>query len=531
MDAKRKISLILVVTIVISILSACGAKEITNRGKGVQEEQEEPKKLVIAESLEWTGLDPYQLEWVGAAQTAISEGFLTMDYETKELVPNTAVEFELLDDEKTIKLTIPEGLSYGNGEPVLPEDIKRSIEWGLEMSPYNWDYLVIQDIEIDGNDVFIKSKDFSATVMYYLTNNFMPIMSKKQIENLTSEELLTKAVPYGMFYIDEFVSGSYVSLKRNEYYKTNNPNVENRGPSPISELTVKFMPDAFSRLTGLVSGEIDIVFGIPVENAHELENNPDIEVYKFAEPGLNYLTLNMDNPLFEDINVRKAIAYAIDREAIAKANNYYVKPAFSFIVPEMMDYSDEVAEYYENTYANDIQKAKKLLIDAGWSDTNEDGYIDKDGNIFEFSLIAPSESFHSKMTIQLIQAQLKELGIKINIETLEKNYIKEKMSNDEYDAVFKGFYWAEPISILPYIILDSNNIENEKYFDIISTCSTIRDKDERISKLAEAQKLLMDEVTIIPILQEYCVLAYRNNITGIKILADGTFYFNDIDKK
>lgn len=525
MGKKRTLAFILAVILMLSLMTACGEKQTSSQG------QDEPKKLVFAEAYEWEGIDTYQVEWNGQAQTAHAEGLLTFDMETKKLVSNTALSFEISEDKKTIKLTIPEGLTYGNGEPVLPEDIKRSIEWGLEVSPYNWDYLIIQDIEIDGNDVIIRSEGFSSTVMYYLTTNYLPILSKKQIENSTAEELLTQAMQYGLFYIDEFVAGSHAVLKRNENYKTNNPNVENKGPSHIEELVVKFMPDGFSRVAGLKAGEIDIASSIPVENVEELEKDPNIEVVKIAIPGMVYLTLNKDNPLFEDINVRKAIAYAIDRDTIASTNKGFVEPAFSFIVPAMMDYSSEIAEYYKDNYSNDLEKAKKLLADAGWADTDGDGYLDKDGDIFEFSLISGTEATHSKNTIQVMQLGFKEIGIKINVSTAENGYLKEKMSSDDYDAIIKGFEWSEPASILPYIIHDSNNLENEEYNDMLLSAATISDDDERIAKFAETQKILMDEVAFIPILQEVNVLAYRNNVTGVKILFDNRIIFNDIDKK
>lgn len=525
MSRRKSLLFFVVVILVISLLTACGEKQIPSQG------QEGPKKLVIAEPVEWPGLDSYQVDWIGSSQTTIAEGFLTMDDDTKELVPSIALSFEILDDDKTVKLTFPEGFTYGNGEPVLPEDVKRSIEWGLEMSPYNWDYLIIQDITVEGNDVFIKCEDYSATVMYYLTNNYMPIISKAQIENLTPEKLLTQAVPYGLFYIDEFVAGSHVSLKRNDDYKTNNPNVENRGPSNISEVVVKFMPDGFSRVNGIKAGEIDIAFDIPAENAEELEKDPDVEVLKYLKPGLNYLTLNKDNPIFKDINIRKAIAYAIDRDAISNANKHYTKSIYSFIVPEMMDYSSEIAEYYENNYSNNLEKAKEILANAGWVDTDGDGYLDKDGEIFEFSLLAEVELFHSKTTTQLMQAKFKEIGIKVDIEIMEKGYLKDKIGKDDYDAAIKKFVWPEPISILPYIVSDANNLEHEEYYDMLQLASTIKDTDERIAKLDETQKLLMDEVAFIPLLQEYDIVAYRKNITGIKFTVDRNMIFNDVDKK
>lgn len=527
MGKKRKLSFILAVILIISLLTACGGKQAQTKSQG----QDEAKKIVFAEAQEWQGSDIYQVEYAGKMQFAHLDGVLTFDMDTKELVPNIATSFKISDDNKTIRLTIPEGLKYANGEPVLPEDLKRSIEWGLEVSPYSGDYAAVQSVEIDGNDVIIRCDGYSSTVIYYLTCEFMGIIDKQQIDNLTPEELLMDAVQYGLFYIDEIVAGSHATLNRNENYKTNNPNVENKGPAHFQELVVKFMPDGFSRVAGLKAGEIDVAFDIPTENVEELENDPNIKVIKNPRPGVVYLTLNKDNLLFEDINIRKAIAYAINRNEIATVNKGYVKPAYGFIVPEMMDYSSEITEYYENNYSNDLEKAKQLLADAGWADTDGDGYLDKNGKIFEFSLMANSEKSYSKNAIQVLQLRLKEIGIKANIGTAERGYLKEKLRSDDYDAIMMGFEWPEPASGLPYIIYDSNNIDNEKYYDRLLLAAATRDGDERISKFAEAQKILMDEVTFIPLIQDTIIVAHRNNITGIQFLSDGRIICNDIDKK
>ncbi len=527
MFRNKKAVMVVTLMLIISLLTACG----TTQAPEEEQQQPETKKIVIAESVEWEGIDPYQVEWNGIVQNAHGEGLFTFDMETKEIVPSIASELKISEDKKTLTITIPEGLTFADGTTVTPEDVKRSIEWGLEVSPYNWDYMIIQELKVDGNDLIIVSEDFSSTVMYYLTNIYMPVMSKDQIESMSAEELLLDSMQYGLFDVEEFVAGSHVTLVRNDNYKTLNPNVDNQGPALVEEIVCKFMPDGFSRVAGIKAGDIDIATSIPVENIEELQNDPNIELVMEPTPGMVFLTLNMDNPLFEDINIRKAIAYAIDRETIASTNNDFVIPTYSFIVPEMMDYSDEIANFYKDTYSNNTDMTKQLLADAGWADTDGDGYLDKDGNVFEFSLYAGSEATYSKNAIQVMQMGFKDLGIKLEIGTAERGYLKEKMKTDDYDAIIHDFIWAEPASILPYIIYDSSNLNDEAFYDMLMGAATIVDSQERIEAFAAAQKLLMEEFGFIPMLQKYETTAYRNDIVGVKFLFDGTMIFNDLDKK
>jgi peptide/nickel transport system substrate-binding protein len=533
MFSNKKAMMVVILLLIISLLTACGTTQAPEEEQEQVQEQEqvEPKTIVIAESVEWEGIDPYQVEWNGIVQTAHGEGLFTFDNETKEIVPSIASELKISDDKKNLTITIPEGLTFADGSAVTPEDIKRSIEWGLEVSPYNWDYMIIQEMKVDGNDLIITTEEFSSTVMYYLTNIYMSVMSKEQIDNTSAEELLLDSMQYGLFDVEEFVAGSHVTLVRDDGYKTLNPNVDNKGPALVEEIVCKFMPDGFSRVAGIKAGDIDIATGIPVENIQELKDDPNIELIMQPTPGMAFLTLNMDNPLFADINVRKAIAYALDRETIAETNNNYVIPTYSFIVPEMMDYSEELANFYKDTYSNDTDMALQLLADAGWADTDEDGYLDKDGEIFEFSLYASTESTYGSNTIQVMQMGFKDLGIKLEVGTAERGYLKEKMKTEDYDAIIHDFIWAEPASILPYLVYDSNNLLDESFYDKLMGAATIENAEERMEAFADAQKQWMEEFGYIPLLQKYETTAYRDDIVGVKFLFDGTMIFNDLDKQ
>ena len=523
---RKKIALILTLAMVASMLTACGS---SNKDSDVSSSSK--NEIVIAEGKEWEGVDVYQLSYSGEGQPLMSEGLLTHNQETGDLASSIATDIVISEDGKTITLTIPEGLKYANGEDVKAEDVKRSIEWGLEVSPYNVDYTSIESITVDGNKVVLSLEEFSTTILYYLSSNFMSLLDKDQIESMSEEELLTKASPYGLYSVEEFVSGSHVTLKKNENYKTLNENVENKGSAAVDKITVRFMSEGFSIVSGLKSGDVDVAFSLPTESIDELKGIEGITVEEFAKSGINYLVLNKDNKFFADESVRKAVSLSINRDLIASLNNNYVRPAYSFIVPEMLDYDEEIAKYYENTYSNDLEEAKKILKDAGFEDTNNDGYLEKNGETFEFTLGVSTESYHAKNTAQAMQLQLKEAGIKVNIEAMESGYLKQGIKEDKYDAAIRDYEWCEPASILPYIIDDSNNLENQSYYDLMYGAAKIVNSDERQSQFADAQKVLMDELALIPLLQEVKSYAYRDTVEGIKVLNDGTIIYNDLKIK
>jgi len=519
---KKIIAISVVLALTLSGLAGCGGSSETSGSAG--------KQLIVATAWEWEGTDAYQVNTMQPEQTIMAESLLSMNSKTKEIQPNIASSFEISEDGRTITLTIPEGLAYADGTPLTPSDVKRSIEWGLETSPYSSDYSSIKEISVEGDKVILSLENYSASVMYYLVCDFMPVMSQDQIDNTSAQDLLMGASPFGLFNVDEYVAASHIILKKNAGYQTSNPEAVNRMASSIDEVMFKIMPDGFSRVTAVKSGEIDIALDIPTQNYEELKNDPNIQLITSEVPGLHFMILNKENPLFSDIKIRTAIAYALDREKIIEANKGFMNPVYSFVVPSMMDFDQSIADYYQDTYCGKLDQSKQLLKEAGWDDTDGDGYLDKNGKTFEFTLMADATNVFTKNVSQIMQANLKEIGIKLNIEMLELGYLRDKETQDEYDAALEGFEWAEPMSILPYIIRDSDNIEHQEFFDMLVKAGEIVDNNAREKAVAEAQKVLMDEVALIPLYNETRLTAVRKNVTGFYFRTDGNPIFNDVDK-
>lgn len=537
---KKIMVMLLALLMVLMLATGCASKaneaKVENDNNNVVSESNEttevkdegPKKISIAIASDWQGTDHFQADEINQFQKLIGDSLIVLDDNLK-MTKNVASGLEIAEDGTFVKITVPEGLTFGNGDPVTPEDIKASVEYGLENSPYRWDYMNVYEINIEGNDVMLMTDTYSSTMLYNFCSTYIPIAQKSQIDALSVDEMLTESDQYGLFYVDEFVSGSHYKLLKNEGYKTNNDEISNKGASHIDEVAIKIMPDGFSRVNALISGEIDIAALVPAENVPQLKENPEIEVIERPSTGMRFLALNSQKPMFEDIRVREAIAQAINREQIEDANQGNVRVAYSFVVPEMLDFSQGAHDYYKDNYSNNVEKAKKLLDEAGWKDTDGNGVRDKDGVELEFSVLGGATLPDIKVTTQVLQAQMMNIGVKVNIETLDYSYLREKASSGDYDAAFVGFAWIDPPSILPYMLKDEASVMDGTYFDRAMEAAFIQDKDERVKELFEVQKILMDELYKIPVLQSYDYLAYNKRIVGLKILPDHDILFNDVD--
>lgn len=518
---RNALAILLILLMSVTLFTGCGGKADTTAS--------EVNAVTIAIASDWKAMDPYQADELNLTQRLVGDGLLALDYDTLEMVPNIISEYSISDDGKVITLTVPEGMKFADGNPVTPDDLKASIEWGMKSSPYSGDYSVFQTVAVEGNNVIINCEKFSSTALFYLTSTFIPIMEKAQIEAGTAESLFTDARPFGLFSVSEYVAGASIKLVRNDGYTTTNANILNKGASPLDEVLVKIIPDGFSRVSGLKSGELDIITYVPGENIAELKADPNIKVIQYATPGMRYLELNRTNPFLSDQKVRQAIGFAINREEIATASNGLVRTAYGFIVPEMLDYNAAFGEAYKTTNCNNVDKAVELLTAAGWKDSNGDGYVEKDGKTLEISLLGNQATPDTKTTTQIMQQQLKAIGVKVNIETMESGYLNDRVSGNNYDAALIGFSWPEPCSILPYIIKDEANLNGNNFIQLSMDAAYIQDKTQREAQLTEAQEVLAADSCFIPVLQGVDAVAYRaDKISGLTILPDTDMLFNDV---
>lgn len=481
---------------------------------------------------EWLGTDLYRCSsWTGL-QDLISDSFFIQDPDDpSNILPNICTGYEVSDDGLTIKLLFPDDLKFYDGTSVTPDDVIASIQYGQEYSEWGYGYSNIESMEADGNDVILHLNGYRTDLMYFLSHSFMGILKADGINNLTEDQMQWGAIPYGQFYVDEYVAGSHITLKPNPYYKTNNPLVTNQGPSKLDHITIKIADtETFSLDTMLESGDLDMLSGINMTQYAELKDMSDVVILDSTFPNIEYCELNTDSPSLSDYNVRKAIFLALDRDAMEEVCQGSMKPEYSMITSGVQYYTSDAADWFKANLANNVEEAKQLLADAGYT-MNSDGYLEKDGSVLEFSFLARS-SGTSVTVAQEMQNQLKEIGIKMDIETIDWNYIYDRISDDDYDMGIECLEWGEPILVLNYCYYDSNGRtqdETDAYNAKVEQCATTADVAAMEQLITDIQMDIFQSCTMLPLYSdiEYC--AYRSDIPGLVVTSNGGIFFNDVE--
>lgn len=253
----------------------------------------------------------------------------------------------------------------------------------------------------------------------------------------------------------------------------------------IPELVFKVVPDYNSRLTQLKKGEIDFAEQLKPDDVEELKKTGNTNIipvsgreYDFV--GWNHIdpeifsstSMFEDNKFFASLNVRKALSYAINREEILNTYlNNFGQPAVTPVSEIFVRYFDK--ELKPINY--DPQKARELLFNEGWIDSNKNGIVDKNGIEFSFTLYIPGGNPIRQYASTIIKNNLKAVGIDVRIETIELNKLIDNLFNKNMDAWIAAYYiqiplehkmiWSSDLDAAPFNFMSYRNKELDEVIE------------------------------------------------------------------
>lgn len=516
---KKKLFALLMVFVMVFSLAACGGGEA------------DANKIVIADD-EWYGTDLYQQDTWSSVQSLISDTIFAIDPETGGLIDGICTDLQISDDGLTMTMNVPEGKKFANGADLGPEDIKASIEYGQEVSPYCDGFSNIESIDIDGRQVTFHLSTFRSDLLYYLGECFMGVLDSEQIETMSKDDLMWGAIPYGPYYVESYEPGSNVTLKANPYYVTDVELVENKGVMPVEEVFVKFNVEDFTAIEELKSGKLDYWSGVTPDAMKQLEGVENVVIKDKTYPEIAFMEINYsEGSVFHDDRVREALLLGMNREAYCEATEGASQAEYSMIISSMLYYDQGANDDFKTNYANNLEKAKQLLDDAGWVDTDGDGYRDKDGQILEFTMTASTDGTR-QIIVQAMQAQLKDdLGMKMNNNAIDWNYVHTQLLDDNYDVGIHSLGWMEPILILECCFDDPDAENNvDEYFAAVDKAAATIDDAERAEVLGDIQEdYLWPVMNMIPMYSPKNYIAHSTRLEGVNILPNSFIYWNDLN--
>ncbi len=284
-------------------------------------------------------------------------------------------------------------------------------------------------------------------------------------------------------------------------------------------------------MAALESGTIDVATYVKPKDVKPFENNPKFQVGEELKSGIgNYVQINTENEILQDVQVRKALSVAINKEAVIQSVLQGEGVVAHGPLPASMpDYDQAVEEY---GYKYNLDEAKKQLEAAGWRE-NGQGVREKNGKKLSLRLSIESPD---KQSAQLLQAMLAEAGVEIKIEELEYATLLDKSAKGDYDLAINGYTYADP-DIL-YLFFHSSQVngginygkvQNRELDALLEKGRTTMDLEARKKIYADVQKIIVDQAYWIPIYTEKMFHVMNSHVKGVKVAA-GRWYLNDLEK-
>lgn len=487
--------------------------------------------VTAAMSVDFMTMDPMDTSDTlsGGVQRLIMDGLFGFDDEMK-IIPLLAESYEANEDATEYVIHLRQGISFSDGTPLNAEAAKANFDrWGdKELGLKRTTLLcnVLKSTEaVDEYTVKVTLTEPFGAFVATLAHPACVLMSPQVIEQ-GKEACAERPVGTGQYLFKEWIAGDHTTVTLNKDWWGYDPEI--CGGKALAEPDAGFQSITFrpvgenaSRVAMLQSGEADFIWPVPTESMETLA--ADENVYVGADEGIvvRYMFMNTQKAPFNDVRVRQAMNYAIDKDAyIAVVKNGLASKATSILGPATQHYKRN------EPYAYDLEKARKLLTDAGYPDG------------FETSLICTTTTSDLKQC-EFIQQQLAQAGITVNINSMEKAIVSEKVesaegpgSEVEVEMYMSG--WSSSTGdadwgIRPVLAKESEppksyNIsyfENDEMDGCLKAALETADEEKRAELYAKAQDIIWEECPVVFFANDYNTWASAADVANVKIYPDG----------
>lgn len=436
-----------------------------------------------------------------------------------ELKGELAERWIISEDQKTITFKLRPNMRWADGKPLTSADVKftwQSVTDEKNHSPYASDFQLVKKVATPNPLTF--SVTYAQAYAPALDSwSGLHILPKHLLEGQDLHTSSFARNPIGSHYyqLASWTNGQHIKLTRN-------PNAV-LGEANIKNLITRIIPDNSAQFLELMADNIDTMGLDPIKYSRIIPARPQLKkklnLYKELGNSYTYMGFNLKHEPFDDIRVRKAINYAINKQEIIDgvylglginiASPY--KPGTRWSNPALSPYP------YNPT------KAKALLKEAGFEDKDSDGILERDGKPFVFEIITNQNKEREKSAV-LIQRRLKEIGIGVSIRAIEwASFISRFIKTGDFDVVILG--WGLGLDPDQYNIWHSSQqapgqfnfvgYHNATVDKLLERGRTELDANKRMAIYHEFAKILLEDSPIVYLSAGYGLTAMHKRVQGI----------------
>ena len=351
--------------------------------------------------------------------------------------PWAAASYEVLEDGRLLRFTLRQDIYWEDGVQLTMDDVEFTYNFMIDPktpTAYGADFLEVKS--------FTKTGAFSCEIRYArpfarsLVTWMTAIMPKHKLEgeNLTTTPFARQPIGAGPYRLKRWETGSQLVLSASDTYFEGRPYLD--------EVVYRMIPDLATMFLELKAERLDSMSLTPQQYLRQTSSpwwEEHWRKYRYLSFSYTYLAYNPAHAAFKDVRVRRALTHAIDRQGIVDGvllgqGRVTAGP----FIPGTWVHNDAIAPY-----PYDPEKARQMLAEAGWTDSDKDGWLDKDGKRFAFTILTNQGNDQRIKSAIIIQSQLKALGIDVRIRTVEwAAFIKEFVNKGRFDALILA--WTVP---------------------------------------------------------------------------------------
>ena len=538
----KKIIALLLVLVTLFTLVSCGKKaepapEATpeaapeaapkEENKPAEEEIEMPVQgdgeytpsdeiLVVANKGNPTGLCHLNVTAVSANNAhmvTLYDRLVGYDYENNAVVPSLAESWEYIDDTH-VRFKLREDVYSHAGDHFTASDVIYTVttgQTGGKLSNYYGMFNLAECKAESDYSVILATNNVDPFFLYTLANTPLAMVVEASVNKSSLEEQsLAPNAGTGPYKFVEWADGSYVKLERNENYWGKTPY--------FAGVEIRIITEASARVMNLESGDVDIALDPDVKALDALIDNPAFNIINLPTTNITTMYLNCSTEPFNDANVRRAVASALNYEANLKiAAGGYGTLSDSYLPTNNVSYASPETSYFKN----DIEAAKAFLAESAYP------------NGFEFELIyAENPTFGA--FAEMIQNQLSELGITVKLTALASSEFDARLCAGDFQAEIINSSNPDPAVQTRYYDkrIDFNTMRGgcgyvdgtDELLALIDEAKVTVDAAKRNELYAQIQAILAQECPAIPIYSPNKLCATDGDIVGITLTE-----FCDID--
>ena len=361
----------------------------------------------------------------------VYNGLVKYDKDIK-LTGDLAKRWEISDDKRTIRFFLHKNVKWQDGQPFT--DVKFTFDAYRDPkvpTSYATDFMKAHSLQVlDPYTVEVTYKEPYAPALGSWTQGMLPSHLLKG-KDITKSPLKRHPIGTGPYKFREWKTQEKIVLDSYHHYFEHRPYID--------RVMTRVIPDPATMFLELKASRIDQMGLSPLQYSRQTSSkwfDKNFHKYKYLTFAYTYLGYNLNDWRFKDRKVRQALTTAINRESIVQGVLLGLgQVAYTPYKPDTYWYNPNVKKF-----PYDPEKAKKMLAEAGWVDTNGDGILEKDGKPFEFTILTNQGNQLRERAATIIQADLRKVGIRVKIRTLEwAAFLNNYINKHNFEACLLGW--------------------------------------------------------------------------------------------